>query len=137
MQYQECSSPCADTCTNPERSQFCEEHCMDGCFCPPGKFLCTHISNPKEQQQLTCRIWVGSMGFKPPAFAFFTAASDKHYHVSAEKRYLNYCQYMCNIKKAGKQNSKQIKSSLSTSHLCYNKCLFQSRWNLRIQRLNP
>uniref|UniRef100_A0A8C4UUY4 VWFD domain-containing protein n=1 Tax=Falco tinnunculus TaxID=100819 RepID=A0A8C4UUY4_FALTI len=36
MQYQECSSPCADTCTNPERSQFCEEHCMDGCFCPPG-----------------------------------------------------------------------------------------------------
>ncbi|KAK4822604.1 hypothetical protein QYF61_017336 [Mycteria americana] len=39
MQYQECSSPCADTCTNPERSQFCEEHCMDGCFCPPGKFL--------------------------------------------------------------------------------------------------
>ncbi|NXW85762.1 MUC5A protein, partial [Alopecoenas beccarii] len=41
MQYQECSSPCADTCTNPERSQFCEEHCMDGCFCPPGKFLWT------------------------------------------------------------------------------------------------
>ncbi|NXX53565.1 MUC5A protein, partial [Scopus umbretta] len=39
MQYQECSSPCADTCTNLERSQFCEEHCMDGCFCPPGKFL--------------------------------------------------------------------------------------------------
>ncbi|NXW25491.1 MUC5A protein, partial [Circaetus pectoralis] len=41
MQYQECSSPCADTCTNPERSHFCEEHCMDGCFCPPGKFLWT------------------------------------------------------------------------------------------------
>ncbi|NWW99935.1 MUC5A protein, partial [Caloenas nicobarica] len=41
MQYQECSSPCADTCTNLERSQFCEEHCMDGCFCPPGKFLRT------------------------------------------------------------------------------------------------
>ncbi|KFQ54571.1 hypothetical protein N334_04599, partial [Pelecanus crispus] len=61
MQYQECSSPCADTCTNPERSQFCEEHCMDGCFCPPGKFLCTHISDLEEHQQLTCRIWAGSV----------------------------------------------------------------------------
>ncbi|NWV80218.1 MUC5A protein, partial [Dasyornis broadbenti] len=39
MQYQECNSPCADTCTNPERSLFCEEHCIDGCFCPPGKVL--------------------------------------------------------------------------------------------------
>ncbi|NXM03908.1 MUC5A protein, partial [Tyrannus savana] len=38
MQYEECNSPCADTCSNPERSQFCEEHCIDGCFCPPGKF---------------------------------------------------------------------------------------------------
>lgn len=47
------------------------------------------------------------------------------------------CQYMCKIKKAGKQNSKQMKTSLSTSHLCYNKSLFQSRWNLIIQRLNP
>nr|XP_009672766.1 PREDICTED: mucin-5AC-like [Struthio camelus australis] len=36
MQYQECGSPCTDTCTNLERSQFCEEHCMDGCFCPTG-----------------------------------------------------------------------------------------------------
>uniref|UniRef100_A0A803VC07 VWFD domain-containing protein n=1 Tax=Ficedula albicollis TaxID=59894 RepID=A0A803VC07_FICAL len=36
MQYQECNTPCADTCTNPERSVFCEEHCIDGCFCPPG-----------------------------------------------------------------------------------------------------
>ncbi|KAF7245534.1 Mucin-5B [Varanus komodoensis] len=36
MQHQECGSPCSDTCTNAERSQLCEEHCMDGCFCPPG-----------------------------------------------------------------------------------------------------
>ncbi|XP_035748755.1 mucin-5AC [Egretta garzetta] len=36
MQYQECSSPCADTCTNSEGSRFCEEHCIDGCFCPSG-----------------------------------------------------------------------------------------------------
>uniref|UniRef100_A0A8C8VPE9 Uncharacterized protein n=1 Tax=Pelusios castaneus TaxID=367368 RepID=A0A8C8VPE9_9SAUR len=36
MQYQECGSPCTDTCSNTERSLTCEDHCMDGCFCPPG-----------------------------------------------------------------------------------------------------
>uniref|UniRef100_A0A674J729 Uncharacterized protein n=1 Tax=Terrapene triunguis TaxID=2587831 RepID=A0A674J729_9SAUR len=36
MQYQECGSPCTDTCTNPERSPVCDHHSMDGCFCPPG-----------------------------------------------------------------------------------------------------
>ncbi|XP_068963372.1 mucin-5AC-like, partial [Petaurus breviceps papuanus] len=36
MQYHECGSPCTDTCSNPEQSVVCEEHCMDGCFCPPG-----------------------------------------------------------------------------------------------------
>nr|XP_056707939.1 mucin-5B-like [Euleptes europaea] len=36
MQYQECGSPCADACTNSERSQLCEDHCLDGCFCPAG-----------------------------------------------------------------------------------------------------
>ncbi|KAM9013873.1 mucin-5AC-like [Ara ararauna] len=66
MLYEECGSPCADTCTNPEPSQFCEEHCMDGCFCPPGKLLCTHNSDLKEEQELTCRIWAGSLGFKFP-----------------------------------------------------------------------
>lgn len=37
MQYQECGSPCTDTCSNPERSQLCEDHCVDGCFCPQGR----------------------------------------------------------------------------------------------------
>ncbi|XP_063145392.1 mucin-5AC-like [Candoia aspera] len=36
MQYQECGSPCANTCTNSERAHVCEDHCVDGCFCPPG-----------------------------------------------------------------------------------------------------
>ncbi|XP_044125163.1 mucin-5AC-like [Bufo gargarizans] len=36
LQYDECGSPCADTCSNFEQTQVCEEHCIDGCFCPPG-----------------------------------------------------------------------------------------------------
>ncbi|XP_054999821.1 mucin-5B [Sorex araneus] len=36
MQHLECGSPCADTCSNPERAQLCEDHCVDGCFCPDG-----------------------------------------------------------------------------------------------------
>lgn len=44
------------------------------------------------------------------------------------------CRYVCNIQKAGKKNSKQIKTNRSISHPCYNKSLFQSQWNLRVQR---
>jgi len=44
---------------------------MDGCFCPPGKFLCTHISDLKINK-------AGSMRLKALIFAFFTAASDKY-----------------------------------------------------------
>ncbi|XP_014747011.1 PREDICTED: mucin-5AC-like isoform X3 [Sturnus vulgaris] len=55
MQYQECNSPCADTCTNPERSLFCEEHCIDGCFCPPGTvFDDINNSGCIPQQQCSC-----------------------------------------------------------------------------------
>ncbi|XP_071664711.1 mucin-5AC [Patagioenas fasciata] len=36
MKYQECGSPCSDTCSNPERSALCEDHCTDGCVCPAG-----------------------------------------------------------------------------------------------------
>ncbi|KAM4618063.1 mucin-5B-like [Discoglossus pictus] len=36
MEYRECGSPCADTCSNPERGVLCEDHCLEGCFCPPG-----------------------------------------------------------------------------------------------------
>uniref|UniRef100_A0A673TSV6 VWFD domain-containing protein n=1 Tax=Suricata suricatta TaxID=37032 RepID=A0A673TSV6_SURSU len=39
LQQRECGSPCADTCSNPERSQLCEDHCVDGCFCPEGTVL--------------------------------------------------------------------------------------------------
>uniref|UniRef100_A0A8C9DH94 VWFD domain-containing protein n=1 Tax=Prolemur simus TaxID=1328070 RepID=A0A8C9DH94_PROSS len=39
MQYHECRSPCADTCSNLEHSRACEDHCAAGCFCPEGTVL--------------------------------------------------------------------------------------------------
>ncbi|XP_061678202.1 mucin-5AC-like [Syngnathoides biaculeatus] len=39
MEYKECGSPCMDTCSDPQRSQVCDEHCTEGCFCPPGTLL--------------------------------------------------------------------------------------------------
>ncbi|XP_071073957.1 mucin-5AC [Dasypus novemcinctus] len=39
MEYRECGSPCADTCSNLEHSQLCEDHCVAGCFCPQGMVL--------------------------------------------------------------------------------------------------
>ncbi|KAK0156050.1 Mucin-5B [Merluccius polli] len=36
MEYHECGSPCADTCSNPDTNQTCDSRCTDGCFCPAG-----------------------------------------------------------------------------------------------------
>lgn len=36
MVYEESGSPCMDTCTHMDTSSVCEDHKMDGCFCPPG-----------------------------------------------------------------------------------------------------
>ncbi|XP_043915137.1 mucin-2-like [Protopterus annectens] len=52
MQYQECNIPCVNTCSNQERSQTCDDHCSDGCYCPPGMIYddinnsgCVPVSN--------------------------------------------------------------------------------------------
>ncbi|XP_015268438.1 PREDICTED: mucin-2 [Gekko japonicus] len=36
MIYMESGSPCMDSCSHLEISSLCEEHYMDGCFCPEG-----------------------------------------------------------------------------------------------------
>ncbi|XP_006877059.1 PREDICTED: mucin-5AC [Chrysochloris asiatica] len=36
MEHRECGLPCADTCSNLEHAQLCEDHCVSGCFCPEG-----------------------------------------------------------------------------------------------------
>ncbi|KAM6936957.1 mucin-2-like [Xenentodon cancila] len=36
MVYKESGTPCMDTCTHQDTSSLCEDHKMDGCFCPPG-----------------------------------------------------------------------------------------------------
>ncbi|KAI7813798.1 putative mucin-5B-like [Triplophysa rosa] len=36
MVHQECGNPCINTCSNPDRAHICEDHCIDGCFCPEG-----------------------------------------------------------------------------------------------------
>ncbi|KAF7658620.1 hypothetical protein LDENG_00009980 [Lucifuga dentata] len=36
MVYEESGSPCMDTCTLRDTSSLCEDHKMDGCFCPDG-----------------------------------------------------------------------------------------------------
>ncbi|KAK5902118.1 hypothetical protein CesoFtcFv8_007407 [Champsocephalus esox] len=35
MVYEESGSPCMDTCTLLDTSSLCEDHKIDGCFCPP------------------------------------------------------------------------------------------------------
>ncbi|XP_032450989.1 mucin-5B [Lynx canadensis] len=72
-QQRECGSPCADTCSNPERSQLCEDHCVDGCFCPPGTVLddVTHTGClPLEQ----CPCTHGGHTYAPGA-SFTTSCS--------------------------------------------------------------
>ena len=39
MIYQECGTACPNTCENYADPPVCIDHCVDGCFCPPGQVL--------------------------------------------------------------------------------------------------
>ncbi|XP_057185196.1 mucin-2-like [Triplophysa rosa] len=52
MEYMECGGPCKNTCSDPDGSLLCTDHCVDGCFCPDGMVEddignsgCVHISD--------------------------------------------------------------------------------------------
>lgn len=50
MQFFECSSPCQNSCTNPDASQICDFHCHDSCACPNGTCNASEQSlNQKHQ----------------------------------------------------------------------------------------
>ncbi|XP_073514812.1 uncharacterized protein [Phyllobates terribilis] len=55
MEYQESGSPCPNTCSNTERTMLCEDHGIDGCFCPSGTVL-DDINNAGciHQQECSC-----------------------------------------------------------------------------------
>ncbi|XP_066504073.1 mucin-5B-like [Hoplias malabaricus] len=55
MVYDECGSPCINTCSNPDQAHVCEEHCIDGCFCPEG-FVLDDLTGKGciAQQQCSC-----------------------------------------------------------------------------------
>ncbi|XP_073687677.1 uncharacterized protein [Garra rufa] len=77
MVHSESGSPCMDTCSHKDTNTLCEEHNIDGCFCPPGtvfdeisntgcipveKCQCKHdrIYNPgevlyKKDEKCTCK----------------------------------------------------------------------------------
>ncbi|XP_044130237.1 mucin-5AC-like, partial [Bufo gargarizans] len=56
LEYKECGNPCPNTCSNPDRSSVCDNHCIDGCFCPAGTVF-DDINNtgciPKQQCSCT------------------------------------------------------------------------------------
>ncbi|XP_073687673.1 mucin-2-like [Garra rufa] len=44
MVHSESGSPCIDTCSHKDTNTLCEQHTIDGCFCPPGTVF-DEISN--------------------------------------------------------------------------------------------
>ncbi|XP_037109335.1 mucin-2-like isoform X50 [Syngnathus acus] len=68
MVYEESGSPCMDTCTHQDTSSLCEDHRMDGCFCPPGTvFDDISMRGCIEQSECQCmhgRIYNSSEGYQ-------------------------------------------------------------------------
>ncbi|XP_077423877.1 mucin-2 [Vanacampus margaritifer] len=68
MAYEESGSPCMDTCTHLDTSSLCEDHRMDGCFCPPGTvFDDISMRGCVDQSECQCkhgRIYNSSEGYQ-------------------------------------------------------------------------
>ncbi|XP_019712514.1 mucin-2-like isoform X5 [Hippocampus comes] len=68
MVYEESGSPCMDTCTHQDTSSLCEEHRMDGCFCPTGTvFDDISMRGCIDQSECQCkhgRIYNSSEGYQ-------------------------------------------------------------------------
>ncbi|XP_051915891.1 mucin-2-like isoform X13 [Hippocampus zosterae] len=68
MVYEESGSPCMDTCTHQDTSSLCEEHRMDGCFCPAGTvFDDISMRGCIDQSECQCkhgRIYNSSEGYQ-------------------------------------------------------------------------
>ncbi|XP_077374086.1 mucin-2 [Festucalex cinctus] len=68
MVFEESGSPCMDTCTQLDTSSLCEEHRMDGCFCPPGNvFDDISMRGCIDQSECQCvhgRIYNSSEGYQ-------------------------------------------------------------------------
>ncbi|KAM4618065.1 mucin-5B-like [Discoglossus pictus] len=65
MEYLECVSPCPDSCTNPDASKLCNEHCTEGCSCPPGLLL-DDVNHRKEcVKQKMCPCMHSGKIYKP------------------------------------------------------------------------
>ncbi|XP_077137729.1 mucin-5AC-like [Ranitomeya variabilis] len=64
MEYQESGSPCPNTCSNTERTMLCEDHGIDGCFCPSGTVL-DDINNAGCIRQEECSCLYNSEIYTP------------------------------------------------------------------------
>ncbi|XP_069595001.1 mucin-5AC-like [Ranitomeya imitator] len=64
MEYQESGSPCPNTCSNTERTMLCEDHGIEGCFCPSGTVL-DDINNAGCIRQEECSCVYNSEIFTP------------------------------------------------------------------------
>ncbi|XP_069823963.1 mucin-2-like [Dendropsophus ebraccatus] len=47
MLYRECGPSCRKSCSDPERDLVCDEHCVEGCYCPQG-YIYDDVGNRQE-----------------------------------------------------------------------------------------
>ncbi|XP_040183666.1 uncharacterized protein LOC120916795 [Rana temporaria] len=118
MQYEECGSPCSNSCSDPERENSCDEHCIEGCFCQEGLIYddisshdcikpqecpCTYndkIYSPGKSYSTACRICKCFEGkwncTANPCSATCSVEGGAHINTFDQLRYSVYgdCQYV-------------------------------------------